>query len=107
VAIRKHPAGFHPHLHGDVRSWMSATVFAIFSDLFPDNAVGRVTGLTGVGNGASSMILNFATGFVVDRFSYVPVFAMAGLLPALGMAVLFLLAGRIERVKIKTSDASS
>ena len=87
--------------------WMSATVFAIFSDLFPDNAVGRVTGLTGVGNGASSMILNFATGIVVDRFSYVPVFAMAGLLPALGMAVLFLLAGRIERVKIKTSDASS
>jgi ACS family hexuronate transporter-like MFS transporter len=87
--------------------WMSATVFAIFSDLFPDNAVGRVTGLTGVGNGASSMILNFATGIVVDRFSYIPVFAMAGLLPALGMATLFLLAGRIERVKIKTSDAGS
>jgi ACS family hexuronate transporter-like MFS transporter len=87
--------------------WMSATLFAIYSDLFPDGALGRITGLTGVGNGASSMILNFATGIVVDKFSYVPVFAMAGLLPALGMAVLFLLAGRIERVKIKTSDASS
>jgi ACS family hexuronate transporter-like MFS transporter len=87
--------------------WMSATLFAVFSDLFPENAVGRVTGLTGVGNGASSMILNFATGYVVDRFSYVPVFAMAGLLPALGMGLLFLLAGRIERVKIKAPDAGS
>ncbi len=82
-------------------------MFAIFSDLFPDNAVGRVTGLTGVGNGASSLVLNLATGIVVDRFSYVPVFAMAGLLPAAGAAVLFMLAGRIERVKIRTSDAGS
>jgi hypothetical protein len=47
---------------------------------------------------------------VVDRFSYVPVFMAAGFLPALGMAALFLMAGRIERVepaKMKTSDASS
>ena len=87
--------------------WMSATVFAVFSDLFPENAVGRVTGLTGVGNGASSLVLNLATGIVVDHFSYVPVFAMAGLLPAAGALVLFSLAGRIERVKIETSDASS
>jgi len=87
--------------------WMSATVFAIFSDLFPDNAVGRVTGLTGVGNGAASLVLNLATGIVVDRFSYVPVFAMAGLLPAAGAAVLFMLAGRIERVKIRASDDGS
>src|SRR5262249_22721288 len=78
--------------------WMSATVFAIFSDLFPDNAVGRVTGLTGVGNGASSMVLNFATGMVVDRFSYVPVFAMAGFLPPLRMATLFLLPRRLQRL---------
>jgi MFS transporter, ACS family, hexuronate transporter len=90
--------------------WMSATVFAIFSDLFPDNAVGRVTGLTGVGNGAASLMLNLGTGIVVDRFSYVPVFAAAGLLPAIGMATMFRLAGRIQRIepaKIKTSHASS
>jgi ACS family hexuronate transporter-like MFS transporter len=90
--------------------WISATLFAIFSDLFPENAVGRVTGLTGIGNGASSLLLNFATGMVVDRFSYAPVFMAAGFLPALGMATLFLMAGRIERVepaKMKTSDASS
>jgi ACS family hexuronate transporter-like MFS transporter len=90
--------------------WMSSVMFAVIQDLFPDNAVGRVTGLTGIGNGASSMFLNYATGVVVDRFSYVPVFAAAGLLPAVGMATMFLLAGRIQRVeqaKMKTSDVSS
>lgn len=83
--------------------WISANLFAIFSDLFPDNAVGRVTGLTGVGNGAASLVYNLATGVVVDRFSYVPVFAAAGLLPAVGMAVLFLLAGRIQKVEMRTA----
>lgn len=90
--------------------WISANFFAVFSDLFPDNAVGRVTGLTGIGNGASSLLLNLTTGFVVDRFSYVPVFAAAGLLPALGMTALFLLAGRIQRIEpatLKTTDAHS
>ena len=59
-------------------------------------------------NGQGYAQQNFVgTGMVVDRFSYVPVFAAAGLLPALGAATLFLLAGRIERVKIKSSDASS
>ena len=87
--------------------WMSATVFAVFSDLFPDNAVGRVTGLTGVGNGASSLVLNLATG---SWWITSPTFRSSpwrDLLPAAGALVLFSLAGRIERVKIETSDASS
>jgi ACS family hexuronate transporter-like MFS transporter len=78
--------------------WISANLFAVISDLFPDNAVGRVTGLTGVGNGAASMVYNLSTGWVVDRFSYVPVFAAAGLLPAVGMAVMFWLAGKGRRI---------
>lgn len=86
--------------------WISANLFAVFSDLFPDHAVGRVTGLTGVGNGASSLFLNLTTGFVVDRFSYVPVFAAAGLLPAAGMTALFLLAGRIQRIEPATLKAT-
>jgi MFS transporter, ACS family, hexuronate transporter len=87
--------------------WVSATFFAILSDLFPGNAVGRVTGLTGIGNGGSSLVLSLATGYVVDHYSYLPVFAAAGFLPAAGMATLFLFAGRIEPAKMKLSDACS
>ncbi|MGH9722829.1 MAG: MFS transporter [Bryobacteraceae bacterium] len=90
--------------------WLSANFFAVISDLFPGNAVGRVTGLTGIGNAASSIVLNLTTGFVVDHFSYAPVFVAAALLPALGMSLLFALAGRIRRIEpatIAVSDGHS
>ncbi len=65
------------------------------SDLFPQTAVGSVAGLGGMGAGIGSMIFIFATGWVVDHFSYTPVFTAAGLLGPLGTLILFLLTGRI------------
>lgn len=69
------------------------------SDLFPQTAVGSVAGLGGMGAGIGSMIFIFATGWVVDHFSYTPVFTVAGLLGPLGTLILFLLSGRIEPVQ--------
>ena len=68
------------------------------SDFFPDKAVASVAGLGGVGAGLGSMIFTFATGWVVDHFSYTPVLTVAGLLAPLGTVVLFTLAGPIKRV---------
>src|SRR6266581_1960184 len=73
------------------------------SDFFPQNAVGSVAGLGGMGAGIGSMIFIFATGWVVDHFSYVPVLVVAGLLAPFGTLVLFTLSGRIERVSLKPS----
>jgi MFS transporter, ACS family, aldohexuronate transporter len=75
------------------------------SDFFPDTAVGSVAGLGGTGAGIGSMIFILSTGWIVDHFSYVPVLVVAGLLAPLGTLVLFLMAGRIERVKLKPSPA--
>ena len=75
------------------------------SDFFPDTAVGSVAGLGGTGAGIGSMIFILSTGWIVDHFSYVPVLVVAGLLAPLGTLVLFVLAGRIERVKLKPSPA--
>jgi len=69
------------------------------SDFFPQSAVASVAGLGGMGAGIGSMIFIFATGWVVDHFSYVPVFTAAGLLGPLGTLLLFLLAGRIVPVQ--------
>jgi hypothetical protein len=44
------------------------------------------------------MLLTLATGVVVDHFSYFPIFIAAGLMPALGVAVLFLLIRMIHLV---------
>jgi ACS family hexuronate transporter-like MFS transporter len=79
---------------------LSANMFAAVSDTFPSSAVARVTGLTGVASGLSGMLFPLLTGVLVDRVSYVPVFAMASLMPAAGLLVLILLAGRFERVPL-------
>ncbi len=69
------------------------------SDFFPQSAVASVAGLGGMGAGIGSMIFIFITGWVVDHFSYVPVFTAAGLLGPLGTLILFLLSGRIVPVQ--------
>jgi len=71
------------------------------SDFFPGNAVASVAGLGGTGAGISSLIFTLTTGWVVDHFSYTPIFTAAGLFGPLGAIVLFTLAGPIRRVKLK------
>ena len=69
------------------------------SDFFPKSAVGSVAGLGGTGAGIGSMIFIFTTGWVVDRFSYTPILIAAGLLAPIGTVVLFVLAGKIEKIE--------
>ncbi|HXT62502.1 MAG TPA: hypothetical protein VN696_05655, partial [Pyrinomonadaceae bacterium] len=71
------------------------------SDFFSDRAVASVAGLGGTGAGIGSMIFVLGTGWMVDHFSYVPVLVSAGLLAPFGTLILFLLAGRIERIPLK------
>jgi MFS transporter, ACS family, aldohexuronate transporter len=76
------------------------------SDFFPGNAVASVAGLGGTGAGISSLIFTLTTGWVVDHFSYTPIFTAAGLFGPLGAIVLFTLAGPIRRVKLKPGVVS-
>jgi ACS family hexuronate transporter-like MFS transporter len=73
------------------------------SDFFSSKAVASVAGLGGTGAGIGSMIFIFTTGWVVDHFSYTPILVTAGLLAPLGTIALFLLAGPIRRVPLKTA----
>jgi MFS transporter, ACS family, hexuronate transporter len=70
-------------------TFLSANMFASVSDVFPDSAVARVTGLTGVASGISGILFPYLTGVIVDRFSYLPVFFMAALMPLAGVLILF------------------
>ena len=67
---------------------LSANMFAAISDLVPKSAVGRVTGLTGIAGGLSGLLFPLLTGFLIDRFSYAPVFFLAAIMPLLGVSVL-------------------
>ncbi|MFN0109634.1 MAG: MFS transporter [Blastocatellia bacterium] len=82
-------------------TFLSANMFASISDVFPNAAVARVTGLTGVANGVSGLIFPIVTGMIVDRFSYVPVFFMAGVMPLLGVSIALWTLKNYQRVELK------
>lgn len=71
-------------------SW-STMGLTLPSDLFPQDVVATVTGLSGLAAGLMGAAFTFAVGFTVDRFSYGPAFLAAGLLPLIATACLFLL----------------
>jgi ACS family hexuronate transporter-like MFS transporter len=79
--------------------WIS-NVQTLPSDFFADKTVGSVAGFGGTGAAIGSMTLTLATGWIVTHFSYAPVLMIAGVLAPIGTAVLFLLAGTIQRVEV-------
>jgi MFS transporter, ACS family, aldohexuronate transporter len=71
-------------------SW-STMGLTLPSDLFPEDIVATVTGLSGLAAGLAGAAFTFAVGLTVDRFSYGPAFVVAGLMPLAATASLFLL----------------
>lgn len=76
----------------------SANHIGLLTDLFSAPVLARLTGLSGMCEGAITIVVTLATGVVVDRYGYLPVFVAAGFLPALAVSSLFLLVRRVERV---------
>jgi len=58
-------------------------------DLFRGGEVGTATGFTGMGGAIGGMLANIGTGWVVARFSYAPIFLLAGLMHPLSMFLIW------------------
>lgn len=71
-------------------SW-STMGLTLPSDLFPQNVVATVTGVSGFAAGLVSSGFTLLVGMLVDRFSYGPAFLIAGLLPVFATASVFVL----------------
>jgi ACS family hexuronate transporter-like MFS transporter len=80
-------------------SAMAANHIGLLTDMFPPKVMAGLTGLSGLCEGLVNMALTLATGMVVDRFSYFPVFMAAGLMPALAVAALFILVRRVQPMR--------
>jgi ACS family hexuronate transporter-like MFS transporter len=59
------------------------------ADLFPGYQVGAVSGLSGMGGAMAGIVGNLVTGYIVSRFSYAPIFVMAGLMHPLAVFLLY------------------
>jgi len=68
-------------------SW-AANILTLPADLFPHNVVASVSGLSGTGAAIGGMIFTLVIGVVVDRFSYLPVFTAAALMPLVAASIL-------------------
>jgi ACS family hexuronate transporter-like MFS transporter len=51
------------------------------SDLFPQDVVASVTGLSGLGAGLAGALFTLVVGWLVDKFSYYPAFFAAAIIP--------------------------
>jgi ACS family hexuronate transporter-like MFS transporter len=85
----------------------AANLIGLYTDLFPHEMLARITSMTGVGDGIMSMMSMLFTGIIVDRFSYLPVFVAAGLLPFLALASFFVLVRRVQHISIPAAEQSA
>ncbi|MES2180176.1 MAG: MFS transporter [Gemmatimonadota bacterium] len=83
------------------QSWI-VNMHTIPSDCFPKQDVGSVFGIGGTAAGIASMLFTLLVGYVVDHFSYTPVFIMVGVMAPLAAVLFFSIMGRIERVESVT-----
>lgn len=68
-----------------------ANVLALPRDVFPKNAVASIWGLASMGSGFGGMIFSLATGWLVDHYSFRPVFMLFGTLPIIAAALVWTL----------------
>ena len=86
------------------QAW-SANIFTIASDMFPRRAVGTVVGFGGFAGGVGGILIAEFAGRVLNRDPsyYLPMFVVGGTLYAIALAVIHLLAPRLEPVKLRTA----
>jgi ACS family hexuronate transporter-like MFS transporter len=71
-------------------SW-STMGLTLPSDLLPQDVVATATGLSGLAAGLVGAAFTFSIGMIVDRFSYRPVFLIAGIMPIFATVSVLLL----------------
>jgi MFS transporter, ACS family, hexuronate transporter len=84
-------------------SW-STMGLTLPSDLFPQDVVATVTGLSGLAAGLVSAVFTMLVGVMVDRFSYGPAFVLAGLLPIFATIFVLVLIRRPNGTESQTSS---
>jgi ACS family hexuronate transporter-like MFS transporter len=73
-----------------------ANMLSMPADVFPGTAVASVYGLASMGSGFGGMLFTLTTGWIVDRYSYTPVFIGFGIMPLICALILWTMAGPLR-----------
>jgi len=75
---------------------VTANMLAMPADAFSKDLVASIWGFASVGSGFGGMLFVLVTGWLVDRYSYVPVFFVFGLIPLVALMILWTLSGSYQ-----------
>src|SRR5665213_3258947 len=67
----------------------TANLQTLPADLFPGHEVVTVAGFSGMGGAIGGMVANLGSGYIVTKFSYAPIFLVAGLMHPMSMYIIF------------------
>ena len=74
-----------------------ANMLAMPADVFPKTAVASVFGLASMGSGFGGMMFTLMTGWLVDHYSYTPVFVVFGIVPLIAAAIVWSFMGPLTK----------
>jgi sugar phosphate permease len=66
--------------------WIS-NMQALPTDICRAGEIGTVIGISGMGGTVGGILANYGTAWVVQHFTYAPIFAIAGLMHPLGVGI--------------------
>ncbi len=73
-----------------------ANLLAVPGDVFPKEAVASIWGFASMGSGVGGMIFSLVTGWLVDHYSFRPVFVIFGVIPLIAAWIVWTLPQKAE-----------
>ena len=73
-----------------------ANLLAVPGDVFPKGAVASIWGFASMGSGIGGMIFSLVTGWLVDHYSFRPVFVLFGVIPLVSAWLVWTLPRKAE-----------
>ena len=78
---------------------VSANLLTFPADVYPKNTVASIWGIASMGSGFGGMIFTLITGWLIDRYSYVPVFIAFGSIPLIALFIVWFVLGPLRPVQ--------
>lgn len=80
-----------------------ANLLAIPGDAFPSTAVASIWGFASMGSGIGAMLFSLLTGWLVERYSFGPVFIVFGVLPLIAAWIVWMLPRQCATVEAQAA----
>ena len=83
---------------------VSANMLAFPADVYPKNVVASIWGLASMGSGFGGMVFVLLTGWLVDLYSFAPVFVVFGTIPMLALLIIWFVSGPLGPALARTNE---